>query len=231
MLLILGIPTERCCSTNGREHNHLLKEYICAIKVNFHLILSLDLYSEVKEIIDLAHSYNLQTIADVKLNDMDINNRISLSRLWSVGFDTATVSSFIGFDDLSDVISQAHQEGDGVIALVHQSDKSARDIYGVKILNPKSGKTMRMYELLLNWVEELRADAIIVGATVPEVIKQYSERLKDKVIIFSPGIDPQGGDATQTLANGSDFLIIGRSIQEAKEPEKEAARFAKLTWQ
>ncbi len=88
-----------------------------------------------------------------------------------------------------------------------------------------------MYELLLNWVEELRADAIIVGATVPEVIKQYSERLKDKVIIFSPGIDPQGGDVTQALANGSDFLIIGRSIQEAKEPEKEAARFAKLTWQ
>lgn len=215
----------------AKNNINLLKEYICAVKINFHLMLPLDLYSEVKEVTDLAHSYNLQTIADVKLNDIGDTNIVALSHLWSGGFDAATVSSFVGFEGLKEIISHAHENNNGVIALVYMSHKSAADTYGLKIIEPKSGKTMKMYEMFLNWVEELGADGIIVGATVPEVIKQCSERVKDKILIFSPGIGWQGGDARQALANGSDYLIIGRSILESKEPDKEAAKLRSLTWQ
>ena len=208
---------------------NMLKEYICAVKINFHLILPLDLYSEVKEVTDLAHSYNLQTIADVKLNDVGNTNRIALSHLWSGGFDAATVSSFVGFDGLREAISHAHENKNGVIALVYMSHKSAHDTYGLKIEDPKSGKTMQMYELFLNWVEELHADGIIVGATVPKIIKQCSERVKNKVLIFSPGVGWQGGDAQQALGNGSDYLIVGRSILQSKEPDKEAVKLRNLT--
>jgi len=214
----------------AKNNINLLKEYICAVKINFHLLLPLDFYSEVKEVIDLAHSYDLQAIADLKLNDIGNTNEIALSHLWLGGFDAATVSSFIGFDGLRDAISNAHEKNNGIISLLYMSHKSAADTYGLKIIDPKSGKTIHMYELFLNWVEELNADGIIVGATVPEVIKQCSDRIKNSVLIFSPGIGRQGGDARNALANGSDYLIIGRSILESNEPDKEAAKLREFTW-
>ena len=215
----------------AENHINLLKEYICAVKINFHLILPLDLYSEVKQVTDLAHSYGLQAIADVKLNDIGNTNKVALSHLWSAGFDAATVSSFVGFDGLREAISDAHEHNNGVISVVYMSHRSAADTYGLKVVDPKSGKTLQMYEMFLSWAEELNADGIIVGATVPEIIKQCSGRVKNKVLIFSPGISTQGGDARQALVNGSDYLIVGRSIIESKEPDKEAAKLRNLLMQ
>jgi orotidine-5'-phosphate decarboxylase len=214
------------------ENNiNLLKDYICAVKINFHLILPLDLYSEVKQITDLVHSYDLQAIADVKLNDIGDTNRVALSHLWSSGFDAATVSSFIGYEALKEAIEHAHTNKNGIISLVYMSHKSAADTYGLKVIDPKSGKTMNMYEMFLNWADELDADGIIVGATIPEIIKQCSSRIKNKALIFSPGVGVQGGDARQAIDNGSDYLIVGRAIIQSKEPEKEASRLRSLTWQ
>lgn len=215
----------------AKNNINLLKDYICAVKLNFHLILPLDLYSDVKEVTDLAHSCKLQAIADLKLNDIGSTNQIALSHLWSAGFDATTVSSFIGFDGLKEAIANAHEKDNGIIALVHMSHRGASDTYGLQVIDPKSGKQIRMYELFLNWVEELHADAIVVGATVPDVIKQCSERVKDKILIFSPGVGRQGGDAREAVVNGSDYLIIGRTILEAKEPDKEVARIRNLTWE
>jgi len=42
----------------------LVEKHICAIKINFHLILPLSL-SQMSEINDLAHFYGLQSIADI----------------------------------------------------------------------------------------------------------------------------------------------------------------------
>ena len=38
------------------------------------------------------------------------------------------------------------------------------------------------------------------------------------LIFYSPGIGVQGGDAKQAIANGSDFLIVGRTILDSKNP-------------
>jgi len=66
--------------------------------------------------------------------------------------------------------------------------------------------------------------------TVPEVIKLCSERVKNNMLIFSPGVGWQGGDARMALDYGSDYIIIGRSILSSKEPDKEAAKLRKFTW-
>ncbi|MEM2760639.1 MAG: orotidine-5'-phosphate decarboxylase [Nitrososphaerales archaeon] len=224
--------TDRDTALIFAENNiNLLEEYICAVKINFHLIFPLDLYSEVKKVTDLGHSHGLQAIADVKLNDIGNTNQIALSHLWAAGFDAATVSSFVGLEGLREVVSHAHERKNGIISLVYMSHRSAADTYGLKVIEPQSGKTMHMYEVFLNWAEELQIDGIIVGATVPEVIKQCAKRVKNKALIFSPGVGTQGGDAIQALANGSDFIIVGRSIIESKEPDKETARLRTLTWQ
>lgn len=214
----------------AKNTTNALGDYICAIKINFHLLLPLDLYSEVKTVTALAHSLGLQTIADIKLNDISNTNEVALSHLWSAGFDALTMNPFIGFAALRDAILYAHKNNNGVIALVYMSHKSASDTYGLKVIDPKRNTTVQMYELFLDWVEELNADGIVVGATLPEIIKKCSARVKGKVLIFSPGIGTQGGDAKQALANGSDYLIVGRSIIEAKDPKAETSQIRQLTW-
>lgn len=208
---------------------NLLSDHICAIKINFHILLPLDLYSEVKTITDLAHSHDLQTIADIKLNDITNTNEVALSHLWSAGFDAITINPFIGFGALRDAIANAHKKSNGVIALVYMSHESASDTYGLKIKDDRN-RSKHIYELFLDWVKELGADGMVVGATLPEIIKQCSKRVKGRIAIFSPGVGVQGGDAKQALANGSDYLIVGRSIIGAKDPKKEASRMQHLTW-
>lgn len=209
---------------------NLLSDHICAIKINFHILLPLDLYSEVKKITVLAHSHGLQTIADIKLNDISNTNEVALSHLWSAGFDALTVNPFIGFEALRDAIVNAHKNSNGVIALVYMSHKSAGDTYGLKVIDGEK-RSRYIYELFLDWAEGLSADGIVVGATIPEIIKQCSSRVKGKIAIFSPGVGTQGGNAKEALANGANYLIVGRSIIEANDPKREASRMQQLTWE
>ncbi len=122
---------------------NLLSDNICAVKINFHILLPLDVYSEVKTITDLAHSHNLQTIADMKLNDISNTNEVVLSHLWSAGLDALTINPFIGVDALRDAISNAHSNANGVIALVYMSHKSANDTYGLKVTDSKGNSEQR----------------------------------------------------------------------------------------
>ena len=46
------------------------EHHVCAIKMNFHIILPLSAF-EILQINKLAHSFGLQSIADIKLNDIE----------------------------------------------------------------------------------------------------------------------------------------------------------------
>ena len=68
--IILALDlTQRSNLESALKTISLLEKYICAIKVNFHLILPLS-SSELSEVNRLVHSYGLQSVADIKLNDI-----------------------------------------------------------------------------------------------------------------------------------------------------------------
>ena len=75
----------------------------------------------------------------------------------------------------------------------------------------------------------MSTDGIIVGATFPEIIQYCKKQSKGKLNIFSPGIGTQGGDVSSTLAAGSDYLIVGRTILNSKNPKKTAQEMAELS--
>ena len=62
-----------------------LNPYLCGIKLNFHLLLPLS-SKEIIKINKTAHDYGLQTIADIKLNDIGNTNRVTTEHLWNLGF-------------------------------------------------------------------------------------------------------------------------------------------------
>ena len=201
-----------------------LHSYICAIKINFHLLLPLG-SKEITKIIKTAHKYGLQTIADIKLNDIGNTNQVTLDNLWKFGFDAVIVNPIMGKDSLKKLISNAHKNEKGVITLCHMSAPEARLSYELEIKHNK--KQSQLYKLFLDWAITQKADGIIAGATFPDIIKFCKNKIKNKLDIYSPGIGTQGGSVSKVLSAGTNFLIVGRTIINSKNP-KETAKTIQL---
>jgi orotidine-5'-phosphate decarboxylase len=189
----------------------LLERYICAIKINFHLILPLS-FSQMSEINDLIHSYQLQSIADIKLNDIARTNEVAIEYLLKMGFDAVIVNPFMGKEALQVAVDQAHKNHAGVIALIYMSHPGAKDGFNIHIIN----RNIRMYNLFLEYAYECQVDGIVVGATQINVLKEISGQ--KQVPIYSPGFGPQGGNIRQAAKNGTDYFIVGSLIIRSTDP-------------
>jgi orotidine-5'-phosphate decarboxylase len=53
----------------------------------------------------------------------------------------------------------------------------------------------------------------------------YEKRSRGIMLpVYSPGVGVQGGDARAAVESGADYLIVGRSIVESKDPAKSAEK-------
>jgi len=179
--------------------------------MNFHIILPLSA-SEISQINKLLHSYGLQSIADIKLNDIENTNEVAVEHLTRMGFDALIANPFIGKGGLAALAQKAHMSNVGVIALVYMSHPGAKEGFGLEV----GGRGL--YREFLDRAVHAGADGIVVGAAQLDILTQITKRLP----VYSPGIGAQGGDATRAVSSGADYLIIGRSIVESKQPDKVA---------
>lgn len=193
-----------------------VEQHICAIKINFHLILPLSA-TEILRINRLAHSCGLQSIADVKLNDIQNTNEVAVDHLTKMGFDAVIANPFIGKVGLAALVQKAHKAKAGIIALVYMSHPGAKEGFGLEV----GGRGL--YKSFLERATGAGADGIVVGATQLEILRHVSGQLP----VYSPGIGTQGGNVEQAIRSGADYLIIGRSIVEADQPEKIARQIQK----
>ncbi|MCH1607436.1 MAG: orotidine 5'-phosphate decarboxylase [Nitrosopumilus sp.] len=189
-----------------------LNPYLCGIKLNFHLLLPLSA-KEIIKINKTAHDYGLQTIADIKLNDIGNTNRVTTEHLWNLGFDAVIANPIMGLDSLKNLVKSSHKEKKGVITLCHMSAPEAKLSYDMEI---KMDKKQQLYQLFLNWALTAKVDGIVVGATFPKIIKYCSKQAGNNLSIFSPGVGTQGGNASEVISSGTDYLIVGRTILNAK---------------
>ncbi|MHA7646636.1 orotidine 5'-phosphate decarboxylase [Nitrosopumilus sp. S4] len=191
-----------------------LHPFLCGIKLNFHLLLPLS-GKEILKINTLAHKFGLQTIADIKLNDIGNTNHVALENLWNLGFDAVIANPIMGLESLKNLVKSAHKKEKGVITLCHMSAPEARLSYDMEV---KQQKKQKLYELFLDWALTAKVDGIVVGATFPKIIKYCNKKAGKKLNIYSPGVGTQGGDAKNVMASGTDFLIVGRSILNSTKP-------------
>jgi orotidine-5'-phosphate decarboxylase len=203
-----------------------LNPYLCAVKFNFHLLLPLG-QKQILRINKLAHDHDLQTIADIKLNDIGNTNNATAQTLWNLGFDAVIANPIMGPGNLEKLITYAHKNANGVISLCHMSSPEAQLTYELQV-QLKSKKTI-LYHLFLEWATSLGADGIIVGATFPDIIQFCKKKSRGNVNIYSPGIGTQGGDIQKTIQSGSDYLIVGRTILNSKNPKETTKSLFDLT--
>lgn len=205
-----------------------LGKHLCAIKFNFHLLLPLGEKS-IKRINKIAHDSGLQTIADIKLNDIGNTNMITLQRLWHSEFDAVIANPIMGPENLVQLVKNAHSDSRGVITLVHMSHPGAKLGYGLKVQDSSSGKMLYIHDLFLKWSYLSHVDGIVVGATVPKLIELSKKKAKGKFEIYSPGVGTQGGNPNDALSAGANYLIVGRTILNSKNPQLEAQKLQELT--
>lgn len=207
-------PSVKNLETKTISNIKKLHPYLCAVKLNFHLLLPLS-GKQILKINKAAHRYGLQTIADIKLNDIGNTNRVTTENLWNLGFDAVIANPIMGLDSLKNLVKSAHKNGKGVITLCHMSAPEAKLSYDMEV---KMQKKQQLYQLFLDWALTAKVDGIVVGATFPKIIQYCSKKAGKKLSIFSPGVGTQGGDANEVISSGTNYLIVGRTILNAKKP-------------
>jgi orotidine-5'-phosphate decarboxylase len=203
--------------------------YVCAVKVNRQLVLSLGLHRGVDSIVKIAHELSLPTIMDAKLNDVGHTNEFMVRSYIDVGFDGVIASPVAGWEGgLDSVFELARSRKTGVILLVYMSNPGAESMYSLKTI-PTGGEPTPMFELFAQMAVQWKASGVIVGATRPDVIARVRALVGPSMAIFSPGVGVQGGDARKAISAGSDYIIVGRSIYTASDAAGAAMRLRDLT--
>ena len=193
--------------------------YICALKLNHHLVLPLGLFDRVRQILKLAHRYELPTIMDCKINDIGSTNRIIAENYYKAGFDAVIANPFVGWKEgLQPVFEVARALQKGVILLCYMSHEAAWEGYGQTIQDAKTVTRTLQYLAFARKALEWKADGVVVGATYPEKIEEVARITTDKVPIYSPGVGAQGGDIQSAARAGAHYLIVGRTILNAQNP-------------
>jgi orotidine-5'-phosphate decarboxylase len=198
----------------------LLESGICAIKFNLHVIVPLG-QDEMTKIIQTCHSYGIQVIADIKLNDIPSTNEIALKCLVEEGFDAVIANPIIGRTETIELVKKAHSLGAGILAIIHMSHPGASQTYGIQVYDKSErngNRKVPLYRLLLRYAKEAKVDGLVIGATKLNIIKEVASG--KPAPIFSPGLGHQGGSILQASNFGVDYFIIGRSIIQSAEPLK-----------
>lgn len=203
--------------------------HICAVKINHHLILPLGTFDGIQTLVNRAHDQGLQAIVDCKANDIGNTNQTIAEYYFAAGFDALIANPFVGWEEgLKPIFTVARKQDRGIILLAYMSHKGATEGYGQTIFDPRTRTRVAQYVVFAKKALQWSADGAIVGATVPEKIREIHEILREDVPIYSPGIGAQGGTANDARRAGSRYLIVGREITQAQNPA-EIARWFSMT--
>lgn len=198
--------------------------YICAVKINHHLVLPLGTFDGVQKLVTRAHEKGLLSIMDCKANDIGTTNQVIAEYYYAAGFDALIANPFVGWEEgLKPIFDVARRLQRGVVLLAYMSHKGSAEGYGQTIYDEETGLKTSQYFTFAKKALKYNADGVVVGATYPEKIREIHEILGKNVPIYSPGIGVQGGAAETALEAGTRYFIVGRHITLAKNPS-EAAR-------
>jgi len=199
--------------------------FICAVKINHHLILPLGVFNGVQSLVKRAHEHGLAAIVDCKANDIGSTNQVIAEYYYAAEFDALIANPFIGWEEgLKPIFNVARKLSRGVILLTYMSHKGAVEGYGQTILDAETGEKTLQYVSFARKALRWEADGVVVGATYPEKIREVHDILDGKIPIYSPGIGAQGGSIEAALEAGARYLIVGREITQAEDPAEKAEK-------
>ncbi len=203
--------TQLILALDVTSHEHALslagslKDYFDAIKIGYPLILSAGI-GIIHEISAFA-----QVIADLKIADIPNTNRLICEAALGAGAKGIIAHAFPGRDSLQACADCAKKYGADLFVVTEMSHPGAE-----MFMAP-------LAEEMAQLAVDVDAAGVVAPATRPERIRLIRSIIGKRTII-SPGVGAQGGSASQALASGADYLIVGRSVIEAKDPVASAKK-------
>lgn len=178
-----------------------VEKYIDAVKINWPLVLSAgpEMITRLSEITDV--------ICDFKVADIPNTVTLIVKNAVARGASAVIVHAFTGDDSLRAAVEAA---GDA-------------EIYAVTEMSHPGGKmfTAKHAEEMAELGVKCGAAGFIAPATRPERIAAIRKIIGD-LKILSPGVGAQGGSASSAIKAGADYVIVGRAIYGAEDPEAAA---------
>ncbi|WP_462272427.1 orotidine-5'-phosphate decarboxylase [Methanohalophilus sp.] len=179
-------------------------ECVDAIKVGYPLVLSEGL-SVLSRLADYA-----PVIADFKVADIPNTDELICEQVFKAGASGVIVHGFTGEDSLKACIGVARRY-DGDIYVVSEMSHPG----GARYFQPIADEIASM-------AYEFGATGIVAPATRPERVKHLRSIIGDGLSIISPGVGAQGGKASDVIAAGANWIIVGRSIYNSENPKETA---------
>ena len=221
----LDVPTEKA----AKAYVELLSESVGMFKVGLELFIR-----SGPELIDfIKSSGNADVFLDLKLHDIPETVFRAMERIADLGVAFATVHCGETLRMIEAAVRGAKGRV-GVLGVTLLTSISSEDIMAAGFRKP-------FYEDLTRLIIE-RADMAKAAGCVGIVcsgqeVKQVKKILGRDFIAVTPGIRPNWDDmktddqkrvVTPAMAvkNGSDYLVIGRPIRDAKNPKEAALRIA-----
>lgn len=182
-----------------------VKDQVDAIKINWPLVLS----AGPSVITQLSHL--APVICDFKVADIPNTNRLITEQTVKRGASGIIVQGFVGHDSVKAVVQAAGKA----------------DVFVVTEMSHPGGKdfTASVADRLAMMAVEQGARGVIAPATRPERVRAIRKLVGD-LLILSPGVGAQGGSAADAIRHGANYVIVGRSIYEDKDPKAAAQRIA-----
>ncbi len=191
------------------------KGEIAGVKVNHHLILPYGL-TGLSTVIGICRAERLPLIADLKMNDIEATNINIVDSLTAYGFDAVIANPFVGREEgLGKAVERIHANQGGIIFLVYMSHKGADEGYHLRL---EDGEPI--YRVFATRAREWGADGVIVSAKATNKIAEIRGIVGDSCLILTPGVGAQGGEASDSLGAGADYVIVGRSLTGSSDPLK-----------
>ena len=168
--------------------------------------------SGMKLLENLVNHINKRSIviADAKRGDIgNTTKKYAISIFDTIGFDSITVSPYMGADSIVPFISNRAK---GTFVLCLTSNQSGKDVQKFRDNND------RLYEYISKLCDKLNTNnniGLVVGATNPENMQQIRQLTSLPWLI--PGIGAQGGDLKQSVTisnkkNSIGLINVSRAI-------------------
>ena len=187
----------------ARDMAKRLSGEVFAFKVGWPRILG----SNADIVVDLSR-YS-KVICDLKLADIPDTNSWVTQKMRENGAWGIIAHAFVGGDSLEAVVKAAgNVKTIAVVAMSHPGSSL--------FINKKAKELVRV-------AAGAGAYGIIAPGNDIKMLKKV-KKIAVGLKILSPGIGTQGGSASDAIASGADYVIVGRSVCNADDPKNEVKR-------
>ena len=154
-------------------------------------------------------------ILDAKIADIDKSGSMKAEYYFTKGYDA--------------IISHGFQGEKGVEAVVNSANKMKKGVFLLAAMSsPGHMFKNEVVEEIAAMAKKLDVAGVIAPGNQYELLSTIRKLVGNEILILSPGIGAQGGDAEKAFRAGSNFAIVGRSILDAASPKEESQKLREV---